>query len=64
MVRYNLPIGSLDLVERMRAEHDCLLVPGDHFRVPSSLRIGFGPDPRILEQGLDRLGMLIDELRA
>jgi len=43
-VRYRHRLGSLELAERMRAEHSVLLEPGDHFRVPHHLRIGFGGD--------------------
>jgi len=34
--------STLDLVERARAEHDVLLVPGEHFNMPGWLRLGFG----------------------
>src|SRR3989475_9957587 len=52
LVRYRQAIGALDLVEKMRAEHSVLLVPGDHFGVPHPIRFGFGgglhPCPRAL----------------
>src|SRR5437773_9565789 len=28
----------------MRAEHDVLLVPGDHFELPNHIRFGFGEE--------------------
>jgi aspartate/methionine/tyrosine aminotransferase len=40
--RYAKGPASLDLVERVRAEQDILLVPGDHFNMPGWLRLGFG----------------------
>ena len=40
--RYREGPSSLDLVERVRAEQDILLVPGDHFNMPGWLRLGYG----------------------
>lgn len=64
MVEYDLPEDSLSLVERVRSEADCLLVPGDHFRLPHTLRIGFGPRPELLRDGLARLGHVVDAMRV
>ena len=58
MVRYDLPIGSLELVERLRVESDCLLVPGDHFDLPKMLRIGYGLPAPLLQEGLARLAQM------
>src|SRR5204862_6602952 len=44
LVRYRQAISALDLVEKMRAEHDVLLVPGDHFELPHHIRFGFGEE--------------------
>ena len=51
-VRYRQAIGALDLVERLRAEHSVLLVPGEHFGVPGHLRFGYGDDLEHFQQGL------------
>ena len=52
-VRYQHPVTTLDLVERIRAERSVLLVPGEHFGMPSGyLRIGFGNEPKELEAAL------------
>lgn len=64
MAEYDLPIGSIDLVERLRAEADCLLVPGDHFRLPKTLRIGFGPHEEKLRDGLARMATVVDRMGA
>lgn len=54
-VKYNLPIGSMDLALRLKSEQDLLVVPGaafgmeDHFRFSSAL-----PEDHLAE-GLDRL---------
>jgi len=62
-VRYELPMDSFELCERVREQADCLLVPGSHFRMPRYLRIGFGPPPERLAEGLRRLASVIDPLR-
>jgi aspartate/methionine/tyrosine aminotransferase len=63
-VRYSQPIGSLDLVERLRTEQGVLVVPGDHFQMDGYLRIGFGSGREHLTGGLARTGHLLDSLAA
>lgn len=52
LVKYRPGINALDLVERMRAEHSVLLVPGDHFGLPRHLRLGFGEELHHLREAL------------
>jgi hypothetical protein len=54
-VRYEGGPSSLDLVERIRAEQNILLVPGDHFEMPGWLRLGFGNRREQLEEALEAL---------
>lgn len=54
-MKYDYPIDSLPLVERLRDEHDVLVVPGAHFGMERHLRIGFGNDRPTLEDGLARI---------
>ena len=56
MVRYHTSDPSLELAERLRVEHDVLVVPGAHFGVEGAMRIGFGPPEGELLRGLERLG--------
>lgn len=56
MVRYRAPAGSLEVAERLRLEHSLLVVPGAHFGVEDTIRIGFGPPEDELVQALQRLG--------
>ena len=52
-VRYRHGPKTLDLVEQIRARHDVLLVPGEHFGLPSGyLRVGFGNERRDLDAAL------------
>ena len=54
-VRYDKPIGALDLAEQIRVEQNILLEPGDHFLLPQHLRLGYGNERAELE---DALGVL------
>jgi len=51
-VKYRQTVGALDLVERIRAEHSVLLVPGDHFGAPNHIRFGFGNELSELQAAL------------
>ncbi len=61
-MRYRGTIESLDLVERIRADHSILLVPGEHFGLPRYLRLGFGNEPSELRAALDALGPALSAL--
>ena len=55
MVRYDADIPTLELAERLRVEQSLLIVPGAHFGIESTMRLGFGPPADELLAGLDRL---------
>ena len=61
---YDRPISSLELAERLRVEHDVLLVPGAHFGLERSFRIGFGEDAAKLPGGLRAIGEVLDSAAA
>lgn len=50
--RYRQAIPAAEIVEKVRAQHSVLLVPGDHFGMPSFLRFGFGGDLQHFEEAL------------
>jgi aspartate/methionine/tyrosine aminotransferase len=58
-VRYNYPINSTELVNRLREDKSVLVVPGDHFGMDGYLRIGFGERPDYLRAGLSRVHDLL-----
>ena len=58
--KYDLPISSTELVERIREECSVLLVPGDMFGLKKGLRFGFGFDIEKTMKGL----ALVDEVLA
>ena len=61
-VKYDHPINSTTLVNRLREEKSVLIVPGDHFGMDGYLRLGFGEPPEYNKAGLDRLKELLASL--
>lgn len=45
-----------ELAERLRVDHDVLIVPGEHFDMPGYVRLGFGNESRSLMESLEILG--------
>lgn len=58
-LRYQPSINSTEFVTRLRKEHSVLLVPGDHFKLDRYVRVGYGGDKSLLEEGLRRTGELL-----
>ncbi len=58
-VRYHPPINSTTFAKRLHTEHSVLVVPGDHFQMDGYLRIGYGGQAQVLEEGLRRIGSLL-----
>jgi len=52
-VKYDLPIRSTALVDRVRQERSVLLVPGDMFGIGKGIRYGFGFDIEHTMKGLE-----------
>ena len=50
--RYRAAIPGEDLVERVRASENTLLVPGEHFGMPGYLRFGYGNEADELRHAL------------
>ena len=59
---YDLPIGSSDLVDRIRVEQSVLVVPGEQFGMEKYLRIGFGSEPDYLRKGLERISETLRQI--
>jgi aspartate/methionine/tyrosine aminotransferase len=62
--RYDLPITSIELAERLRVEHSVLVVPGSHFERDEFVRIGFGIPEGELSEALSRVGQFIAGVRS
>jgi aspartate/methionine/tyrosine aminotransferase len=57
--RYDAPIDSLSLAERLRVEKSVLVVPGAHFEMEGFLRFGFGIPADELRLALARCAELL-----
>jgi hypothetical protein len=61
-IRYRADVNSSWLAEALRTRKDVLVVPGDHFGLDGTLRIGFGPPGDELVEALDRVADLFAAL--
>ncbi|MGH7672354.1 MAG: aminotransferase class I/II-fold pyridoxal phosphate-dependent enzyme [Gemmatimonadales bacterium] len=50
--RYRQVLAAPEIVEKLRAQHGVLLVPGDHFGMPGFLRFGFGGELQHFQEAL------------
>lgn len=57
LMRYNSPVPSLEIVERVRVNQSVLIVPGAHLGLEGFLRIWLGGKPEFLAEGLRRIGV-------
>jgi hypothetical protein len=56
--------GDTDRLDALlREKYNASVVPGRWFEMPEHFRVGFGMPTADLDQGLDRLGSALDELR-
>jgi aspartate/methionine/tyrosine aminotransferase len=55
LARYRHTAEAADVVERIRARHDILLVPGEHFGLDHHIRFGYGNPAPELEEALAAL---------
>jgi len=62
-IRYNLPIASVALFDRLRLERSVLITPGGHFGIGKYIRIGYGYDIEHTLEGLKRVDLTIAELQ-
>jgi hypothetical protein len=63
LLRYDLPISSVALFDRLRLEQSVLVTPGAHFGIGRYIRIGYGDDADHLEAGLLRIDATLAGLR-
>lgn len=55
LARYDLPLTSAELAERLRVEKSVLIVPGEHFGLDRHIRFGIGIEEAPLREALDRM---------
>ncbi len=58
--RYELPMDSTALTDRLREEESVLVVPGDAFGMDGYLRLGVGENADYVLAGLDRFKAFLD----
>jgi aspartate/methionine/tyrosine aminotransferase len=59
LVRYDAPIESAVLADRLRTEQSVLVVPGAHFGLGPFLRLSLGVEPDYLRAALLRIGAVL-----
>jgi len=63
LIKYDLPVDSLTLADRLALDYSVMLAPGSAFGYESHLRLGIGQDPRIFEQGLSQAGECFQHIK-
>ena len=63
LVKYDLPIDSLTLADRLATEYSVMLAPGSAFGYENHLRLGIGQRPDIFATGLTETGKCFDNLK-
>jgi aspartate/methionine/tyrosine aminotransferase len=58
-VRYREAARSMAVAEKLRAEQDVLVVPGEHFAMDGYVRLGFGLAAADLEAALERVFLVL-----
>jgi aspartate/methionine/tyrosine aminotransferase len=63
LLKYDLPIESLALADRLATDYSVMLAPGSAFGYESHLRLGIGQRPDVFKQGLEEAGKCFDAVR-
>lgn len=64
LLKYDLPIASLELADRLALEYSVMLAPGSAFGYEHHLRVGIGQRPDIFAAGLVEAGKCFDAVRG
>jgi aspartate/methionine/tyrosine aminotransferase len=63
LLKYNLPIPSLELADLLATEYSVMLAPGSAFGYEHHLRLGIGQRPDVFAAGLREVGRALEEVR-
>jgi aspartate/methionine/tyrosine aminotransferase len=63
LLKYDLPMASLELADRLAIDYSVMLAPGSAFGYESHLRIGVGQRPDVFAKGLEEAGKCFDAVR-
>lgn len=64
LIKYDLPMDSLTLADRLAFDYSVMLAPGSAFGYEKHLRLGIGQSPAVFEEGLAVAAKCFDEIRA
>jgi aspartate/methionine/tyrosine aminotransferase len=62
LIKYDLPMDSLPLADKLATEYSVMLAPGSAFGYERHLRLGIGQDPKVFSEGLERAGTCFAKL--
>lgn len=64
LVKYDLPMESLPLADKLALEYSVMLAPGSAFGYEHHLRLGIGQRPDVFRKGLEEAARCFEELRG
>ena len=64
LIKYDLPMDSLALADKLALEYSVMLAPGSAFGYEHHLRLGIGQEPGIFAEGLAQTAKCFEELTA
>jgi aspartate/methionine/tyrosine aminotransferase len=64
LLKYDLPMDSLPLADKLALEYSVMLAPGSAFGYERHLRLGVGQRPDIFTRGLEEAGKCFEEVRS
>jgi len=64
LIKYDLPIASLELADKLAIDYSVMLAPGSAFGYEHHLRLGVGQRPDIFSAGLELAGKCFERVRS
>jgi len=64
LLKYDLPMESLPLADKLATEYSVMLAPGSAFGYEHHLRLGVGQRPDVFSKGLEEAGKCFAEVRS
>ena len=64
LLKYDLPIDSLPLADKLAIDYSVMLAPGSAFGYERHLRLGIGQRPDIFRKGLEEAGRCFAEVQS
>jgi aspartate/methionine/tyrosine aminotransferase len=64
LIKYDLPITSLELADTLAIDYSVMLAPGSAFGYEHHLRLGIGQRPDIFAAGLELAGRCFEKVRS